>query len=146
MAIATRSKLLAAGALAAMATVATPLPASAQGSPPPKVKISALSKPTTGPDGSKVYSFDVTARDPDGFIDSVEITVVGENYQSGQGVFVTCMPGAPAGQPVTFQVSERLPSTGTYRVHATATSISSCDEFGEMQASRVTTRRFVVKS
>lgn len=146
MGISATSKFLASGALAAMAIVATPLPASAHGSPPPKVKISALSKPTIGAGGEKVYTFDVTAKDPDGIITGVDIEVVGPSYHTGRSVMATCAPGAVPGRRFTFQVSEPLPSGGVYRVRAKASSVSSCDDFGGMQSSRLTTRRFVVRS
>ena len=145
MAFGGRARFLTVGALATMTMAVTPLPAMAAGSPPPKVKIGALSNPTTGPGGEKVYTFDVTARDRDGIITGVTVELEGPNHHTGRSVAATCIPGAAPGQRFTFQVSESL-GAGRYRVSARASSAASCENFGGGQSSRLVTRRFLVRS
>jgi hypothetical protein len=142
-----KSTFLVAGVLATVVTAVTPLPALATGdSPLPKVKISKLSGPTIGPGGEKVYTFDVTARDPDGIITGVTVEVMGENYHTGTSVLAVCAPGATPGRRFRFQVSERLPDAGVYRARASATSVASCEDFHGPQSSRPQTRKLVARS
>ena len=140
-----KAKFLAGGVLVGVIGLA-PLPAMAHGSPPPKVRISHLSKPTIGAEGQKVYTFEVTGRDADGIIDGLTVEIVGDSFHEGRAVFATCAPDAEPGRPFSLPVSVDLPAAGTYRVEARATSISSCDELGTRQSSRLTSRRFVVRA
>jgi len=140
-----KAKFLAGGVLVGVIGLA-PLPAMAHGSPPPKVRISHLSKPTIGPEGQKVYTFGVIARDPDGIIEGVTVEIVGDGFHEGRAVLGTCAPDMEPGGRFDLPISVSLPGAGTYRVEARATSISSCDELGVRQSSRPTARRFVVRS
>ena len=140
-----KAKFLAGGVLVGVIGLA-PLPATAHGSPPPKVRISQLSEPTIGPEGQKVYTFGVIARDPDGIIEGLTVEIVGDGFHEGRAVLGTCAPDMEPGGRFDIPISVSLPGAGTYRVEARATSISSCDELGVRQSSRPTARRFAVRS
>ncbi len=147
MVLKTRAAVLATGVLAAVTVAVTPLPAlGADNSTLPKVKISKLSGPTTAPGGEKVYTFEVTARDPDGIITGVTVEVAGDGYRTASSALATCAPGAKPGRRFTFTVAERLPAAGVYRATATATSVASCSDFHNPQSSTPTTRKLVARA
>lgn len=139
--------MLASGVLAAVTMALTPLPAlAADSSPLPQVKISKLSGPTAGAGGETVYTFEVTARDPDGIITGITVEVAGESYRSGSAVSAICAPDATPGRRFTFTVAERLPAAGLYRATATATSVASCQDFHNPQSSTPKTRKLVARA
>ena len=78
-------------------------------------------------------------------ITGVNVEIFGDGFFDGRAVFGTCAPDMEPGGRFDFPISVSLPAAGTYRVEARATSISSCDELGVQQSSRLTSRRFVVR-
>lgn len=138
------ARLAAASSLAAVSmTLAAPA-ALAGSSPPPTVRIGALSEAIVGPGGTLQHWLDVIARDRDGVITEITVEWTGDNFSSVVHASRPCflLPSDP-GEPVAMRIPVTLPGPGTYRARVHGHSVESCGGFNE-QTGPARQRRFSV--
>ena len=138
------ARLAVATGVAALTTTLAAPAALAGSSPPPTVRIGALSEAIVGPNGTSEYWLDVTARDRDGVITEITVEWTGDDFSSVVFASRPCflLPSDP-GEPVTMRVPVTLPGPGTYRARVHAHSVESCGGLDE-QTGPARQRRFTV--
>lgn len=138
------SRLAVASSVAALSTTLAAPAALAGSSPPPTVRIGALSEPIVGPDGTPEHWLHVTARDRDGIITEITVEWIGDDFSSVAFASRPCflLPSDP-GEPVAMRIPVTLPGPGSYRARVHAHSVDSCGGSDE-QTGPARQRRFSV--
>ena len=138
------ARLVVASSAAALSTTLAGPAALAVSSPPPTVRIGALSEAIDGPNGTSEYWLDVTARDRDGVVTEITVEWTGDDFSSVVFASRPCflLPSEP-GEPVIMRIPVALPGPGTYRARVHAHSVGSCGGLDE-QTGPVRQRRFTV--
>lgn len=138
------ARLAVASSVVALNTTLAAPAALAGSSPPPTVRIGALSETTVGAAGTPEYWLDVTARDRDGVITESTVEWTGDEFSSVVFASRPCflLPSEP-GEPVTMRIPVAPPGPGTYRARVHAHSVESCGSFDE-QTGPAQQRRFSV--
>ncbi len=129
--------------IAVGAVLAAPA-ALASSSPPPTVRIGALSDAIADPGGTPEHWLDVTARDRDGIITEVTVEWIGDDFSSVVVASRPCflLPSEP-GETVAMRIPVTLPGPGTYRARVHAHSVESCGAT-EVQTGPTRLHRFTV--